>query len=131
MAMHFFSYAIYFGSRVPPYFIGIYHRLIFLLDHNGILSAIKLVWGRLTSKCILYHQPFNLATQVNIADNFSNRINTFFLIQDVMPFTYIHLCFNKIDKSVTKITKAIRYLTTPYYRCFPSKYGSTIHQIPS
>ena len=46
-----------------------------------------------------------------------------------MLLTYIHSCFNKIDKSVTKITKAIRCLTTANYRCSPGKYGSTIHQL--
>ena len=34
-----------------------------------------------------------------------------------MLFTDIHQCFNKIDKSVTKITKAIKYLTKSNYRC--------------
>ena len=34
----FFSYAIYLCFGIPPYFIGAYHRLIFLLAENGILS---------------------------------------------------------------------------------------------
>ena len=35
---YFFSYAIYFCFGLPPYFIGEYHSLIFLLAENGILS---------------------------------------------------------------------------------------------
>ena len=34
----FFSYAIYLCFGISPYFIGAYHRLIFLLAENGILS---------------------------------------------------------------------------------------------
>ena len=33
----FFSYAIYFRCGIPPCFFGLYHRLIFLMAHNGIL----------------------------------------------------------------------------------------------
>ena len=42
-----------------------------------------------------------------------------------MLFTDIHRCFNIIDKSVTKITKAIKYLTTSNYRCASVKNLST------
>ena len=34
----FFSYAIYFCFGIPPYFIGAYHRLIFRLAQNDLLS---------------------------------------------------------------------------------------------
>ena len=37
-SIYFFSYAIYLCFGIPPYFIGTYHRLIFLLAENGILS---------------------------------------------------------------------------------------------
>ena len=33
-----FSYAIYLCFGIPSYFIGAYHKLIFLLAKNGILS---------------------------------------------------------------------------------------------
>ena len=34
----FFSYAIYLCFGIPSYFIGTYHRLIFLLVENDVLS---------------------------------------------------------------------------------------------
>ena len=34
----FFSYAIYLCFGIPPYFIGAYHRLIFRLAQNDLLS---------------------------------------------------------------------------------------------
>ena len=45
----FFSYAIYLCFGLPPYFIGAYHRLIFLLVENGIL------WGFLSITSVLRH----------------------------------------------------------------------------
>ena len=38
MVLLFFSYAIYLCFGIPPYFIGAYHSLIFLLAENGILA---------------------------------------------------------------------------------------------
>ena len=36
----FFSYAIYFCFGTPPYFIGTYQKLIFLLAVNNVISVL-------------------------------------------------------------------------------------------
>ena len=36
----FFSYAIYLCFGIPPYFIGVYERLIFPLAVNNLISLL-------------------------------------------------------------------------------------------
>ena len=38
--LQFFSYAIYFCFGTPPYFIGTYQKLIFLLAVNNVISVL-------------------------------------------------------------------------------------------
>ena len=46
-----FSYAIYLCFGIPPYFIGAYHRLIFRLAQNDLLSHDEASSGLLKHDC--------------------------------------------------------------------------------
>ena len=56
-----FSYAIYLCFGIPPYFIGAYHRLIFRLAQNDLLSHDEASSGHCYHREHAYNSVTSLA----------------------------------------------------------------------
>ena len=83
------SALLYWDIPEANFLIGLQgHTVRGLLDLISLLQYCKCgaiaVFICMLPKCVLYRQACYFTTQINIVDNFLNRIKTFYLKQDIV-----------------------------------------------